>query len=199
VRCCPPAPRAREQRGGDGLRRGPGRGLVGDDVAHEVGDRHVGVLLHADVAGEALDDRVVDAPVAIRARVAVAADRDGDQLRIALAQLRLAEAEALGRAGPPVLHEHVGAIHEREQGLAAARLLEVEHDAALAAVRVHVEARAPAAPVGADPHRVADPRRLDLHHLGALIREDHAGEGARQDLRDVDDANACERSRHRSS
>ena len=75
------AARAREERGGDRLRRGVGSGLVDDDVADQIGDRHIGILLDRDVTGDPLQDRVVDAAVPVGPRLAVAADRDVDRDR----------------------------------------------------------------------------------------------------------------------
>jgi hypothetical protein len=174
---------------------GPYRGLSREKARTDIVAK-LDELLHRDVTGEALDDRVVHAPVAVGTRVAVAADRRVDELRPQREQVLRAEAQALGGPGPPVLHEDVRAAHELLHDLERARLAQVEHERALAAIRVREEGREPPASEGGGAHEVADPGGLHLDHVGALVREHHRREGTRDDRADVDDADSGERSGH---
>ena len=109
---------------------------------------------HAAHRGEREVGREV---VGVRPVLPERADRDVHEIGPRLAQRREAEPARVHRAGAGVLDHEVGARDQREEVRAAARAVEVEHDAALAAVegveaqareRVR-QARARAAPRGA--------------------------------------------------
>ena len=85
-------------------------------------------------AGFRLHQQVVRLHRGVVAGVAVARDVDGDQPRIALAQLVGAEARARGGAGREVLDEHVGPRQDAMQQRGVVRLLDVGDQALLAAV-----------------------------------------------------------------
>jgi hypothetical protein len=80
--------------------------------------------------------------------------------------------------GGEALDEHVGGVDQREQSLPVGLVVEVEHDAALAAVGDD----------GTDvpPLRIAA-RWLHLHDVGAVIAERHRRERSREPRRQVDD------------
>src|SRR2546423_828181 len=86
---------AASRRSSHRLRGEHGGGLVAYDRADHL--RTVGDRLRLDIgeAGQALDDRIVDALLHVRAGIADAADRDVDQARMPLAQLFYAESEPL--------------------------------------------------------------------------------------------------------
>jgi hypothetical protein len=117
-------------------------------------------------------------------------DRDVDEIGLDLAHARLVDTEPLDDAGAEVLHQHVRAPHQQLEELAAARVLQVQHDRALAAIARREHRRHPAA---RRPHvapHVAEPGRFDLDHLRALIGEDHGGEWAGDVRGQVDDPEA---------
>ena len=93
----------------------------------------------------------------------------------------IAEAHLLHRAGLEVLGEHVEVRHEPPQQRRARGQLQVDPDAALAEVVAQIgRANLPAVAVDdlwprAAP-RLAVHRVLDLHHVGAQVREQLRGE-----------------------
>ena len=111
----------------------------------------------------------------------------GDDARIALAHVLVADAEPLAYAGAERLHEHVGRRREREQPLAILGLLEIEHDALLAAVQV-AEVNAGRSVGRPDAPRRIAVRRLDLDDLRAMIGQRERQVRPRQEHREVDDA-----------
>jgi hypothetical protein len=146
---------------------------------------------HAHHAGGGLDRQVEAALGAARAVLPESRDRAVDERGLAGAEPVPAEAEPLHRAGPAILDEHVGLEHQRAGEVARGRVLEVEHDRALAAVdrcEVLAEAFGDRRPL---PHRVAV-GRLDLRHVGAEVGEQHAAKGARRHVAELDDAHARE-------
>ena len=100
------------------------------------------------------------------------------------------DAESFGDAGPEAFEQHVGAFAQPQHDLGAVGMLEVDADAAAAAVdhrvrrRVPARDRAPGRDVG---------RAVDAQHLGAEVGEQHARELHRPDVRQLDDPDARER------
>src|SRR5262249_60825581 len=95
----------------------------------------------------------------------------------------------------------VGAGDEAVEHLAASGLTEVERDAALVGVQVEEETAAlgmgHAARIrAAAADRVAALRRLDLHDVGAEVREQRRGVCGTYEPCHLEDAQAIERSRH---
>ncbi len=70
------------------------------------------------------------------------ADGAIDNARIARAHRLIADAEPIDRPRAKRFHEYVGGLAEREKGLALGVVLEVQHDAFLAAIEVAEEDRA---------------------------------------------------------
>jgi hypothetical protein len=112
----------------------------------------------------------------------------------------VAEPEPLHRAGLEVLRDHVVVDDEPLQQRDAARLFEVDPDALLAEVVAQI-GRAHLAPVVVADRgqrvaaRLALTRVLDLHHVGAQVREQLRRERHRLHLLDREDAHARERAR----
>ena len=133
-----------------------------------------GVAVHAHEPGHRLQDRVVAGQSAQRTIAAEAGNAAMDQAGKPLRQhLVIAEAPFLHRAGLEVLDQHVGALQQPQQDRLARRLAEIERDRAFVAVDADeiagvalVERRAPVADFIAL-------RRLDLDHVGAVVRQDH--------------------------
>src|SRR3989441_9278977 len=106
------------------------------------------------------------------------------------------EAEPRRWSGPEVVQDDVGGRREPEQRAASGGLLEIEDQAALVPVAGEVE-RAHAGVSG----RPEAARRvafggLDLDDVGAQVAQGLRGPGAEHDGRDVEDADAYERSGH---
>ncbi len=114
--------------------------------------------------------------------VAECVDRSIDDAGIAPHDVLVANAEPVDDTGPERLHEYVGRRREAEQALAIARLLQVQHDALLAAIQV---------PKEHGRRTVRDPDlatwvalgRLDLDDLGAVVGEREREVGPRQEHR----------------
>ena len=171
---------AGEQRGEDALDRelAGAVGHAGQRLEHgafPLPGRHP---VHAARLGG--HDRVVALDVPVGALGTEAGDRAVDQPWILLRQLFVADADAVGDAGAEVLEYHVGGGRELAGGVDALRLLEVEHDAALAA-----------APL--EEGRLLTLRRssggLDLDHVRAVVRQHHGGDGAAHPPAEVEDSN----------
>ncbi len=184
------------QRCTDGLGHGEGGGLVDDDVAHEVGQWDGLALLPGDDGGECLDDRVDDRTVGVRTGGSVPADRHVDHARVARLDVVVAEAQPVHDAGPEVLDHHVGARHEL--GDQAAPLVGGRVDADPPLPTVVVQQQRTEAPTRerAQPEDVAQPRWLDLHDVGALLRQHHRGQRPRRQLAQVDDPHPLQRLAH---
>ncbi len=114
-----------------------------------------------------------------------------DDAGIAPCDLLVTHAEPVDDTGPKRLHEHVGGSGEAKQALAIARLLQVQHDALLAAIQVPKEHRRRAVRDSDLTARIAL-GRLDLDDLGAVIREREREIRARQEHREIDDAKSRE-------
>src|SRR5256885_3224151 len=92
--------------------------LQGDwssDVCYSDLGRHLGRARDREKARLALDQQVVGLLVAVGAVSAVAADVADDEARKALAQRRVGQAHARGRAGRQVLHQHVGTLQQLDR------------------------------------------------------------------------------------
>lgn len=149
-------------------------------VAEQVGGdggRFVRLADHGERAGDGDVGDVVPGPFRERAVLAPAGHPPVDELRIAGEAGVRAHAEAFGDPGPVPLDQHVGALDEVQDGVRAGRVLEVDEDGALVAVgevacRIDAET-GPARPV-------------DPHHVGAEIGQEHRGERAGPDARQLD-------------
>jgi hypothetical protein len=151
------------------------------------GGRTVGLADELAHAAERLGHRGEPGTPRHRARLAVRRDPRDDELRVDPGQRRRVEAPPVERAGAEVLQQRVGAREQREDGVAALRLLEVQRDRALAAVD------------GAEQHRgvpgvqapvaelVAGARSLDLDDLGAEVGEQAARRRRGDEVAELDD------------
>ena len=109
-----------------------------------------------------------------------------DQMRIFPAQFLGAETLLLELAVAEILQKHVGAGEQPVHGLAIFRLVEIEHDAALAAVEQREERRSHAAEAAGLVAR----GRLDLDDLGPELRQDHAAGRPHDHVGHLDDPHA---------
>ena len=116
-------------------------GKGGDDGGHAVADhiagagrRGLGGAGHAHQPGEALDDLVVARPLAQRTFLAEAGYGAVDDARVHCLQFLEAEAKSLHGAGAEILEDDVGLGHQAQEQRLAARVLQVQRQAALAGV-----------------------------------------------------------------
>ena len=158
--------------------------------------RLVGVPVDVAEAGDRLAARRKARTVAIAAALAVARDARVDAARVASVHLLGADAPALHRARPEVLDDHVGARAQLGRDLLPARLPQVERDGALVA-REHrpPERVVVVAQLSPLPHRIARGGSLDLHDVGAEVRQQRADVRPGQQLPELDRAQAGERPR----
>ena len=145
----------------------------------DAGTRRVG-------AGRRLDDALPSLNLRPRVFGAKAGDRAVDQALVCRRHRFCAEAEAVHDAGAEVLDEHVGLADEATGDLEVVRLLEVEDDAALAALEDGVGLVAPARSAG----------RVDADDLGALVGEHHRRQRPGEVLPEVEHADTIENSCH---
>jgi hypothetical protein len=165
----------------------------------EIRDRYSGhrglaivAEIDADDACKSFAGEVVCRHVAIWARLAERRDRAIDDPRTSFAHRVVVEAEAGRDARTECLDEYVRALGDAHQRLAGRGRLQVQHDAALAAIEVAEEhALAALAEPDVTP-RIAIARRLDLDHLGAVIGHHLREVRARQEQREVEDPHALE-------
>ena len=148
----------------------------GAHIADRQADAHRSALLragYAHEAGHALRDLIDAGPISVRSIAAKAGDVRVDQTRVRLFERVIAEAHVLHGAGLEVLDEDVGLGRQLRDQSDAFRLAEVEHKTALVAMDAQV---IDADAVGERPpgaNHLTLGRRLDLHHVGAEVREDH--------------------------
>ena len=105
------------------------------------------------------------------------------------------EAQARGRAGREVLHQHVGLLEQAIQDLRRARVLQIEREAFLGAVGPHeVRSQAAHALVVA-AREVAHAGTLDLDDARAEVGELARAERRRDGVLERDDCDAFQWSR----
>ena len=113
---------------------------------------------------------------------------------MALEQRAGPESPTLHHPGSGVFEQDVGLHRQRAEPLPAGAGLEVEHQRALAGVQREVEASGlEVGSVAGERSKGAEPvarRRLDLHDLGAEVREQPAGVAPGHALAHVDDQDA---------
>ena len=127
---------------------------------------------------------MVAAVVAVRSRLPEGSDRRDDEARVPLAELCQIEPKALPLPGSAVLDEHVRLCHESLEHLASCLAVRGQRDGALVRVQVQEEGAALGVwNVGWEraltPRWIADPRLLELEHVGSQIREELSTVGRR--------------------
>ena len=131
-----------------------------------------------------------------------AGDRYERGARVELLEPRGAKTEALDRARAKAFDDEVGLLGEAAEDVAAGGGLEVERDASLAGVEFqeHTAAVAVRDVTGERPHparHVAAVGVLDLEDVGAVVGEQLGGVRPGDGLREVEDADAFQRSHRR--
>ena len=126
-------------------------------------------------------------------RLPVAGDRRVDDARVDRRDRVVVHAQRGDDTGPEAFDDHVGVLRQRQERVAAPRVLEVERDAALVAIHGAVEGRDGSRPVAEVARIVAGAGVLDLDHVGAEVGEIERADRARQQPRQVEHADALER------
>ncbi len=171
-----------------------GRGAGGDVVD---GDADLGgsvpVAGHGEEAADALRHDVEPGPVLVRAGLAEAADRAVEDVGSHRPHRFVVDAELVDDSRPEVLDDQVGVARQPQEDLASLVGLQVEGDAALAAVG-HGAGVALPADLGLEATRVvAGDGLLDLDDVRAELGQHHRGVGAGEEPGQVEDAEAVER------
>ena len=151
----------------------------------------------ADQAEFRLDQQVVGLLLRERPALAVARDVADDELRVARREVGVAQAEAGGGAGCEVLQQHIGAANQPIQYLRRFRMLQVERDAALAAIEPNEEAGLTVHVAVVVTREVALTRALHLDDIGTEIGHVTAADRCRHSVFEGDDADAFEGSHGR--
>ena len=165
------------------------------EVADQVERRHRRPAAPTDRLERAGERDVVDVVaggLGVRAVLAPAGHAPVDEPGVAGEAGVGAEAEPLHDAGAEALDEAVGLLDERQHGLDAVGVLEVDADRAPPAVE-HVGRRS---------GRVAAAdvlRPVDADHVGAHVGQHHGAERTGADAGDLDDLQALEGSGHQRS
>src|SRR5688572_2330522 len=157
------------------LEESDGHAVRGEDAAAQVRDRDAHPqravprqARHRHEAAHALRDLVEAGAGRVRAGLSEARDAGVYEARVHLRERRVIDAQAILHVGAEVLQQHVGALDQLLQHLDALRLLEVQGDRALVAVRVLV-IRAVLPAEGVVPAHALG--HLDLDHVGAPVGE----------------------------
>ena len=189
------APRAlaTEQRRED-PRRGPQRATRKIcDLHARQHRRPAGDAAHRERPGQRGVVEVVTCAMRIGSGLAEAADRAQDDLRIRCGEGRVPDAELVHHARPEALDHDIRGRHHPQQRGATGRRLEVERERALPAIHGEEPARQATLAGRQAPQVVANAWVLDLHDIGAEIREHHRQERPRQEPRQIEDAGAGQR------
>jgi hypothetical protein len=171
----------------------------------DVGDRHARAHAgaargagYADHAAFSLHDQIERRAVAVRAVLAEAGDRAVDDLRITVTRARVVDPQLLHGADPQVLQHHVRPIEQPEEDRPALRVLQVDRDALLVAVKVDEVGRFPLDAASRTvvpfverrpprPGHVARAGRFDLDDFRAVVRQHRRREGPGQRVGKIED------------
>ena len=175
-----------------GAERAVHRGQIVGGSQGDAAGRPVRVAGQLADAGEGVADRPVAGPRGVRAGLAVAADAHHHQAGVERLHRVPAEAQALHHAGPVVLDQDIGVRQQPGEHLLAGRLLEIDRDAALAALDRHRLQRHAVGEQAHLAHRVAL-GRLDLDDLGAEVGQQPATGRAGEGVAQLDHAHAGQR------
>ena len=174
------------------------RVVVDEAAAHELRRCLAGRALLPGQAAVGLHDRIEPGPLRQRADLAERGHGAVDEPRVLGAERPVVEPEAGGDTRPEALDEHVRGPREPSGDGQPLRMLQVDREAALAAIDAEEVAGEPGERRGVGAERVAL-ERLQLVDASAVGREERGRDGARDDRGAVDDAEALEGTGHRSA
>ena len=129
-----------------------------------------------------------------RAGLPEAAHVHQHDLRVAGGQLLVRQPPLVELAGPEVLEHDVALLRQPRRDLAGRLLAQVEHDRSLVAADARPPEAVAVAGHAPSPHRVAVAGRLDLDDVGAVVAEQLARERTGDEVAQLEDADAVERS-----
>ena len=150
---------------------------------------------HGEIAGLRLHHVVEAGPGGALVIAAVGREVHADEARVDRAEARVIEPERARQVAPQVVDQGVGAAGQLLKNLPAARLLEVQRNAALVAAEGLEEEAVAVLGVGqhVTAHLAAGPVVLDLDDVRAEVGEVHGAEGRGAVLLDGDDGEPFER------
>jgi hypothetical protein len=149
---------------------------VRDAVIADVHRRQPGIGLRHAVGAGALG---------VRPGLAEAGYRHIDHARIDFLHIRIRQAKPRHHAGAKTLQHHIGLARQFHGAGVVRRVLQVQHQAALAAVIGGAHDRH-AITAMTQPARPVALRRFHLHHVGAVQRQHHAGMRAGDALAEIE-------------
>ena len=180
---------------------------AGLHAAHLIGKRRpqrarvLRIDEEAHQARERLPHGIVCRPLAVRAVLGEPGDRAVDEAGVHRAQGLVIETEPLHHPRPEILQHHVGLPRHPAKRLLSARRIEVQGDAQLVAVEcAEVVAVTRGVRIESElAECVPAPRPLDLDDPGAEIGELQPRVRARDELPQLENADAFQRARHARS
>lgn len=148
-----------------------GRQDAGDPVGQGDGGvaRRIAVGAQRRDARGGLDQIVIGRLVGMGSRAAVADDVQVHQRGVERGDIRIGQPQARHGLGAGIADEYVGRAGQAPERVASAFQIEVQHDAALAAVGVQEHGAHAAMPGRAQVADAVALGRLDLDHLGAHV------------------------------
>ena len=174
----------------------------GEHAAAQVADGNAGPHLlprpHAGdghAAAESLHDLVKGRTLVMGAVLAEAGDRAGDDARVDRGQGVVVDLQPPGDAGGEVVQHHIGVAHQFVEEAQPGLGLEVDGHRTLVAVQgeevgAHAVQGMLRVVLKQAAGALALAGRLHLHRIAAEVGQDHAGVGAGQHVRQVDQADA---------
>ena len=118
--------------------------------------------------------------------------------RMSRAHLRAADGQPLRRAGPETLDDDVRGRNQSIERRSIDRIAQIQRDAFLPAVQQDVVNAAAIHKRRQQSHRIPAARIFNLDHLRAQLREHQRRKCARNQAREIKDANAGEGKRGQS-
>ena len=191
-----PGTLAVKQRHGRRVQRGQPGDLVGHDGSDVVGLAGQ-LLLYRRQAAFGLDRVVVGGPVAVGSAAPVPVAIGVDDLWVDRGDVFIGEAELGDRFGAHRVDEHVGGLNKRAQRPRSGIGLQVQHDAALAAVDVDEHPTHARRGTDRDVTGVIPLWRFDFDHVSAHVGHDLRAVRSHHHCGEVDYPHTGQRSRAR--
>ncbi len=187
-------PAARDQRRENALRREQ----AADGVDHVRSDQRrtaLGLAGHGHDAADGLRERVEPGLVAPRPVGPERRQGAVDEPGIERPERRVVDAELLGHAVAVALEHDIRGSHQAIEGFAAQGVPEIDAEGALVAVDGEMQDALARAGYAVDRSgRVRRLTRLDLDDVGSHVGQVHAARGPGDEMRQLQDAHALERS-----
>ena len=151
----------------------------------------------ADQPGLRLDQQIVRLLLRERAALAVAGDVADNELRVPRREIGMAQAEPCRGTRREVLQQHIGAVDQPIQHLRRVGMLQVQRDAALAAIEPDEEAGLAMHEAVVATREIALAGALHLDYVGAEVGQVAAADRRRHRVFQRDDADAFQGSHDR--